>query len=142
MVVMAIARLGVSRPQLFESGMRVARLYHVHVSFVRFGVGAVVVATLVAIPPVGLAQTPAPGDLAQAVSSSTIAEPAELTYNNRAIATLRATVLSRAPAERAAAARRLLNRLVNAGDVGPVAVRYAEGIALISVGDRDVFAIV
>ena len=113
-----------------------------HVSPVRCGVYALMVVVFAAIPRVGLAQTPSPGDLAQAVSSSTIAEPAELTYNNRAIATLRATVLSRPPAERAAAARRVLNRLVNTGNVGQVAVRYAEGIALISVGDRDVFAIV
>jgi small-conductance mechanosensitive channel len=115
---------------------------HVHVSSVRFGLWALILAALAASPRVGLAQTPSPGDLAQAVSSSNTAEPAELTYNNRAIATLRATVLSRGPAERAAAARRVLNRLVRTGDVGPVAVRYAEGIALISVGERDVFAIV
>ena len=45
-------------------------------------------------------------DLSQLLSTSTPGQAAVLSYNNRPITVLRATVLSRAPAERAQAADR------------------------------------
>jgi small-conductance mechanosensitive channel len=81
-------------------------------------------------------------DPSQIVSTATPAPAAVLTYNNRPITVFRAAVLSRSPAERAAAAREYIDRLVNEGTPGRVSSRSLLGAGMISVGGRDVFAVV
>jgi small-conductance mechanosensitive channel len=91
----------------------------------------------------GTAQTQAARQpsFAAIIASATPGEPADLVYQNRTITTLRATVLSRQPAERVSAAARVLDNLVGAGQVGPIATRPVDEAMVISVGARDVFAI-
>jgi small-conductance mechanosensitive channel len=91
----------------------------------------------------GAAQTQAASQpsFAAIIASATVGEPADLVYQNRTITTLRATVLSRQPAERAAAAARVLDSLVRANQTGPVTTRPVDGAIVITVGSRDVFAI-
>ena len=69
-------------------------------------------------------------------------EVATLTFFNRPIAVLRARVLGRGPAERAAGASRMLDGLVAQGVTGPVEVRAVDGGNLIQVGPRAVFGLV
>ena len=82
---------------------------------------------------------------AQAIPAAIRAEPsgeeATLTFFNRPIVVLRARVLGRGPAERAAGAVRALDDLVGEGIAGPVASRATDGVWLISVGTRGVFAL-
>jgi small-conductance mechanosensitive channel len=80
-------------------------------------------------------------DLSQIVSTATPGQAAALTYNNRQITVLRATVLSRPPAERAQAARELLDRIVRDGAPATVSSRPLQGMVIVSVGGRDVFGI-
>ena len=81
-------------------------------------------------------------DLSQLVSTATPGQASVLSYNNRPITVLRATVLGRAPAERAQAATDVLDRIVNDGAPGAVSSRQLQGVSIISVGTRDVFGIV
>ena len=81
-------------------------------------------------------------DLSQLVSTATPAQAAPLIYNNRQIAVFRAAVLSRTPAERAQAAIERLDRIVNDGELGTISSRPLQGASVLSVGSRDVFAIV
>lgn len=81
-------------------------------------------------------------DLSQLLASQTAGEPAVVRYHNRAITTLRASVLSRSPHDRAEAIVRLLDRLVEAGAPGLVTTREVQGINVIVVGGRDAFGIV
>jgi small-conductance mechanosensitive channel len=81
-------------------------------------------------------------DLSSILASQSPGPPAVLEYNNRPITTLRATVLSRTPADRADAIRTLLDRLISAGPPGPVSSRELQGINVIVVGGRDAFGIV
>ena len=81
-------------------------------------------------------------DLTQLVSTATPAQAAPLIYNNRQITVFRAAVLSRTPAERAQAASDRLDRIVNDGQPGTVSSRPLQGASILSVGSRDVFAIV
>lgn len=81
-------------------------------------------------------------DLSQLLASQAAGEPAVVRYPNRAITTLRASVLSRSPRDRAEAIVRLLDRLVEAGAPGPVTTRKLQGINVIVVGGRDAFGIV
>jgi small-conductance mechanosensitive channel len=77
-----------------------------------------------------------------AISSAAPADQAAaLVYQNRPIVMLRARVLSRMPSERAAAAARLLDDLVAKGTTKPVAMRELSGVAVLSVHELDVFAI-
>ena len=101
----------------------------------RFGVALIAAAAVVHV-------RVAAQDLSQLVSTSTPGEAAALIYNNRQITVLRAAVLSRPPAERAQAASDLLDRIVNDGAPGTVSSRPLQGVSIISVGSRDVFAIV
>ena len=80
-------------------------------------------------------------DLSQIASTATPGPPAVLRFNNRPITVLRATVLSRSPAERATAAARILDDLVQGGRPGPVSTRAVTDVTVVSVGTRDVFAI-
>jgi small-conductance mechanosensitive channel len=69
-------------------------------------------------------------------------EPATLTYQNRAIVTLRARVLTRTAAERADSAVRLLDRLVDEGlATSPATVRDVDGVATVMIGRHVVFAV-
>jgi len=86
------------------------------------------------------AQPPLP--LASALRGATpAAETATFSYANRPIVLLRANVLGRSPAERAAGARRALDDLVDEGITGPVASEPFEGAALVSVGSRVVLGL-
>ena len=67
---------------------------------------------------------------------------ATLRLSNREIVTFRASIVPRDPAERAEGAERALARLVEAGVTGPVAARPLLGAAVVTVGGRDVFALV
>jgi small-conductance mechanosensitive channel len=80
-------------------------------------------------------------DLSQVVSSATPGQTVVLRYNNRPITTLRATILSRSPAERAAGAVEVLDRIVDEGRPGAISTRRLQGVAIVSVGERDVFTI-
>jgi small-conductance mechanosensitive channel len=80
-------------------------------------------------------------DLSQVIASATAGEPAILRFNNRPVTVLRATILSRAPAERAAVAAEILETLVQNARPGPVMARPLQGLMIVSVGSRDVFGI-
>jgi small-conductance mechanosensitive channel len=113
---------------------------------------------LVVLPGVAVAQAPTPantaavepsgqlepGDWARdAVAGATIdAPPATLSFHNRPIVELRATVMSRTPAMRAAAAERFLSDLADGPPLGRPATRPFSGAVMVSVGATDVFALV
>jgi small-conductance mechanosensitive channel len=81
-------------------------------------------------------------DLSRAIANATPGEPAALRFNNRFITTLRATLFSRSPAERATAAAGRLNALMDEDAVGAVTTRPLQDATIIEVGGRDVFGIV
>jgi small-conductance mechanosensitive channel len=81
-------------------------------------------------------------DLSQILASQTAGQPAVLQYHNRTITTLRASLLSRSPHDRADSIVRLLDRLVDAGPPGPVTTREVQGVNVIVVGGRDTFGLV
>jgi small-conductance mechanosensitive channel len=70
-----------------------------------------------------------------------LGESATLTFSNRPIVVLRARVMGRLPAERAAVARRLLDGLVEDRLSGPIEVRTLESSRIIAVGNRSVIAL-
>ena len=82
-----------------------------------------------------------PGAGVASIPSEPSGEVAPLTFFNRPIAVLRARVLGRGPAERAAGASRMLDDLVAQGVTGPVEARAVEGGNLIQVGSRVVFGL-
>ena len=107
----------------------------------------ILAACVVAAGQVATAQQTTPAtvesQVAAAVQSETAAAPpATLNYANRPIVEFRAAVLGRAPAERAIAARQVIDRLVEAARMGPVETRSVGPIMMISIGGQDVFAIV
>jgi small-conductance mechanosensitive channel len=67
--------------------------------------------------------------------------PATLTYANRPIVELRASLLGRPPGERVVAARLGLDRLVNTGITAPVEARMIGNLVTVSVGGHYAFAI-
>ena len=67
--------------------------------------------------------------------------PAPLVYWNRRIVEFRATVLTRTPAVRAAAASEALDALITQVPDGEVTTRAYEGGTLVSVGGRPVFVV-
>jgi len=75
------------------------------------------------------------------LSATPSKETATFSYANRPIVLLRASVLGRSPAERAAGAKRALDDLVAQGITGPVAVQPLESAALVSVGSRVVLGL-
>jgi small-conductance mechanosensitive channel len=97
------------------------------------------------------AQTGASGEtpsdpVAAAIASAARAaqrsdEPATLVYANRRIVTFRATILSRTPAARAAAASEALDTLVAQVPGGEVTTHAYDGGTLVSLGGRPVFAV-
>jgi small-conductance mechanosensitive channel len=80
--------------------------------------------------------------LKQIVDSARPDHPAPLTLANRQIVVFRAAVLDRTSAQRAAAARQLLTAFASEGRMLSVGSRALAGGMLISVDDRDVFALV
>jgi small-conductance mechanosensitive channel len=74
----------------------------------------------------------------QAVPST---ETATVTFFNRPIVELRATVLGRSPAERARTAERTLDDLVGEHIAGPVDSRMLQGGSLVTVASRAVLVI-
>ncbi len=97
------------------------------------------------------AQTAASGEtpsdpMAAAIASAARAaqrtdEPATLVYANRPIVAFRATILSRTPAARAAAASEALDSLVAQVPDGEVTTHAYDGGTLVSLGGRPVFAV-
>ena len=97
------------------------------------------------------AQTGASGEtpsdpVAAAIASAARAaqrtdEPATLVYANRPIVAFRATILSRTPAARAAAASEALDSLVAQVPGGEVTTHAYDGGTLVSLGGRPVFAV-
>jgi small-conductance mechanosensitive channel len=69
-------------------------------------------------------------------------QPATLYFANRPIVEFRATVLSRAPAQRAASAVYVLDRFVDEIPSGRVATSVVGDARLVTIGDRTVFGIV
>ena len=67
---------------------------------------------------------------------------AALLYNNRRIATLRASIAGLTPAERAAAAARRLQRVLETGGRQPVSAFPVSHGAVLTVGTTPIFAIV
>src|SRR5262245_14646888 len=80
-----------------------------------------------------LAQGAQPGAGAAAVGAERSSEPVLLTFANRPIVTLRASVLGRQPAERAESARRMLDDLIAQGVSGPVESRPFDGGSMVMV---------
>jgi small-conductance mechanosensitive channel len=80
-------------------------------------------------------------ELPAAIRAEPSGESAAFLYFNRPIVVLRARVLGRGPAERAAGAVRALDDLAGQGVSGPVASRAFDGVFLITVGSRSVFAL-
>jgi small-conductance mechanosensitive channel len=68
-------------------------------------------------------------------------EPAPLVFANRRILTLRATVMSRAPDARAAAAIELLQRLVDESPTARASTRTYTEATVVSLGEQPVFVI-
>jgi len=64
-----------------------------------------------------------------------------LTFENRPILLLRARVLNRLPADRAANALRLIKDLVSKGATGPVEARPLYGARVLSVAGQDIIAV-
>jgi hypothetical protein len=100
---------------------------------------AVGLAALVQTTPVVQAQQP--GAVAAAVGAERSGESFTFTFANRPIVILRARVLGRGPAERAAGAGRILGDLVAEGLSGPVESRAIDGGVMIMVASRGVFGL-
>jgi small-conductance mechanosensitive channel len=86
---------------------------------------------------------PAAGFARAAVESAVVNAPAAtLVFGNRPIVEFRATVLSRTPAMRVAAAERFLQDVVNQSGIERVGTRPLAGAQLVRVGAVDAFAVV
>jgi small-conductance mechanosensitive channel len=82
---------------------------------------------------------PAAGDiLPKGVASGRVAA---LTYNNRLITQLRATLAGYPPEERVASIRQLLDQLVESGTVGPIDTRAYGELTAVVVGSQIAFVI-
>ena len=82
-----------------------------------------------------------PPDLSQVIATATPGEPALLTYNNRPITVLRATIFSRPPRERVSTVIDILNGIVHDDVPGAVSSELQQGAAVIRVGNRPIVAI-
>jgi len=79
-----------------------------------------------------------PGPVAPSVAPAPRSAPATLTYANRPILELRAEVIGRRPADRAAAAVRVLDRVAAGDTTPPVTTRVIPGGILLVAGDENV----
>jgi small-conductance mechanosensitive channel len=115
----------------------------------RTGMAAVLIAAVLAVSPVNLSarQQPvtavAPTTVARAITEAArTAQPAgqsaALTFSNRFVVELRATVLTRPPAMRAAAARDHIERIVDATPGARASARAYDEAIVLSVGDQPV----
>ncbi len=113
---------------------------------------AVLAVACVAVTPRPAAQTPSPSQpdpqgnltatIAMAAERAEIAEqPATLVFTNRPVMVFRATVMARPPSARAAAAKELLNGLVETTPQGRVIIRQYEQGILVAIADRPVFVV-
>jgi small-conductance mechanosensitive channel len=109
---------------------------------------ALVIALIVTASPSRATQAPEPQSLpvpGATTGAMVVMEPAgeqaEVTLANRPIVTLRARVLGRSPLERATAARRILDDLVDQRVDGPVEIRTLQGSAVVNVGPRAVMVL-
>ena len=87
------------------------------------------------------AQTDRAADPGSVSGATTDAPPVTLTYNNRSITELRASIFSRPPSDRATAAVHFLDQLVESGSVRPVTARMVGENLIVSVAGRDAFGI-
>ena len=78
---------------------------------------------------------------AAAAAEATVGPPATLTYANRPIVQLRASLLGRPPEERVAAGRVTLDRLAAEGVTGPVQAREIGIVVSLEVSGRRIVAI-
>ena len=85
-------------------------------------------------PPQGPQPLPAQG-VSVTVGIEPSDEPATVMFSNRPIVELRARVMGRSPAERAATAERLLDDLVDQGVGGPVDTRTFEAGRIVTLGN-------
>jgi small-conductance mechanosensitive channel len=87
------------------------------------------------------ARAQAPPAAAAPLSTSPSSEPSTFSYFNRPIVVLKANVLGRSPAERAAAAEHALDDLVEEHTVAPVEFQLFPGGSYIRVGSRVVLGL-
>ena len=94
------------------------------------------------------AQAPSPQTIESAAVTAALAQtdafagpPVTLTYANRPIFRFRASVAGRSPAERAAAARQQIDRVVQSGTVGPVEARAMGPAMGVLIGTLGIFLI-
>jgi small-conductance mechanosensitive channel len=78
---------------------------------------------------------------AAAVEQATVGPPATLTFANRPIVQLRASLLGRPPDERVAAGRATLDRLADAGVTGPIETRQLGLVTSLDVAGHRVVAL-
>jgi hypothetical protein len=107
----------------------------------------VIVASLVAVASFASAQT-APSSAEAALAKAAAEQgdvatgpPATFTYANRPIVEFRASLLGRPPAERVAAARLAVDRLVDEGISGTVETQTIGTLTIIRIDGRYIFAI-
>ena len=82
-----------------------------------------------------------PGDQTRVGGATTDPPPVTLTYSNRPITELRASVFSRPPSDRATTAVHFLDQLVESGSVRPVTTRLVGENLIVSVAGRDAFGL-
>jgi len=107
----------------------------------RFAGGRIAVALTAIVLLLGASASAQTGPAVQQTPSQP-APPAALVYGNRPITEFRATLLTRTPAERVAAAQSLLGSIVSSSTVGAVTSHLVEGVMAVAVGDRTVFVLV
>ncbi len=106
--------------------------------------GTFVIAGALATPLTAQTTPPPPPpavSFAAVVASAKPDAPVTVTLANREIVVLRASVLGRSSADRAATAEMLLRQIAGAGGPAQVAIRSLDGAMSLSVDGRDVFAI-
>ena len=103
-------------------------------------IAGLALALVIGAPGVPAAQVPRPVP-EPAITVEPSNEAATIVLFNRPIASLRATVLGRHPADRAASAARAFDELVAEHVTGPIETRPFEGGVLIRVGSRLVLAL-
>ena len=102
----------------------------------RFAGGQIAVALTAIVLLLGASAAAQTGAPVQQIPSQA-APAATLVYGNRPIAELRATLLTRTPAERVAAAQSVLGSIVSSSTVGAVTSQLVEGVMAVAVGDRN-----
>ena len=107
----------------------------------RFAGGQIAVGLTAIVLLFGASASAQTGPAVQQIPSQA-APAATLVYGNRPITELRATLLTRTPAERVASAQSVLGSIVSSGTVGAVRSQLIEGVMAVTVGDRTAFVLV